>query len=131
MHRFFGAFGALAMALGVLAGAFGAHGLQRLTTDLALLDTYKTAVQYMLWHSLALLLLWAVREQFSDRRFFWIATCFQDGIVLFSGSLFLLTASKVFHFSVPWIVYLTPVGGLFFVAGWALLFWSIIRKQRI
>ncbi|MFM8710507.1 MAG: DUF423 domain-containing protein [Sphingomonadales bacterium] len=130
MYRFFGALGALAMALGVLAGAFGAHGLQRLTTDPAVMEPYKTAVQYLLWHGLALLLLWTTRERFSDKHFLWIGTCFQDGIVLFCGSLFLITAGKIFNFSLPWIVYLTPVGGLFFVAGWVLLFWVLIRKQR-
>lgn len=130
MYRFFGALGALAMALGVLAGAFGAHGLQRLTTDPAVMEPYKTTVQYLLWHGLALLLLWTARERFSDKQFLWIGTCFQCGIVLFCGSLFLITAGKIFNFSLPWIVYLTPVGGLFFVAGWVLLFWLLIRKQR-
>ncbi|MBM3914842.1 MAG: DUF423 domain-containing protein [Sphingomonadales bacterium] len=130
MYRFFGALGALAMAVGILAGAFGAHGLQRLTTDPAVMEPYKTAVQYLLWHGLALLLLWTARERFSDKHFLWTGSCFQCGIVLFCGSLFLITAGKIFNFSLPWIVYLTPVGGLFFVAGWVLLFWVLIRKQR-
>lgn len=130
MHNFFGAVGALVMALGVLAGAFGAHGLQRLTTDPSIVETYKTAVQYLLWHGLALLILWAVRDRFTHRQYLRIAVCFLDGIVLFCGSLFVLTAGKIFSFTIPWIVYLTPVGGIFFVTGWLITFRSIIGKQR-
>ncbi|MFM7646366.1 MAG: DUF423 domain-containing protein [Sphingomonadales bacterium] len=129
MHNFFGAVGALVMALGVLAGAFGAHGLQKLITDPAIMETYKTAVQYMLWHGLALMILWAAKDRFTDRQYLWIATCFMTGIVLFSGSLFVITAGKIFSFSLPWLVVLTPIGGLFFVGGWLLLSWGLIRKQ--
>jgi uncharacterized membrane protein YgdD (TMEM256/DUF423 family) len=130
MHNFFGAIGALVMALGVLAGAFGAHGLQKLTTDLSILEPYKTAVQYMLWHGLALLVLWSAQDRFTHKQFMWIGICFVDGVVLFSGSLFVIVAGKIFSFSIPWLVMLTPIGGLHFVAGWLLLGWGLIGKQR-
>ena len=130
MYKFFAVVGAFIMALGVLAGAFGAHGLQKLTADPSVIETYKTAVQYMLWHGLALLVLWSAQEPFTHKQYKWIATCFMDGVVLFSGSLFVITAGKVFSFSVPWLVFLTPIGGLHFVVGWVLLGWSLIGKQR-
>jgi uncharacterized membrane protein YgdD (TMEM256/DUF423 family) len=130
MHNFFGAAGAFFMALGVLTGAFGAHGLQKLTTDPSVVEPYKTAVQYLLWHGLALLVLWSAKDLFTQRQYRLIALCFMDGVVLFSGSLFVITAGKIFSFSIPWLVFLTPVGGLFFVAGWILLGWGIIGKQR-
>jgi uncharacterized membrane protein YgdD (TMEM256/DUF423 family) len=130
MHNFFGAVGALIMALGVLAGAFGSHGLQKITTDPSVIEPYKTAVQYLLWHGLALLVLWSARDRFTYKQYLWIGTCFMDGALLFSGSLFVITAGKIFSFSIPWLVYLTPIGGLHFVVGWILLGWSLIGKQR-
>lgn len=130
MHKFFGAAGAFIMALGVLAGAFGSHGLQKITTDPSVIEPYKTAVQYLLWHGLSLIVLWAAKDRFTDKQFLLIGTCFLDGIVLFSGSLFIITAGKIFYFSIPWMVYLTPIGGLHFVVGWILLGWSLIGKQR-
>lgn len=129
MYRFFGAAGALIMALGVLAGAFGAHGLQKLTTDSAVLEPYKTAVQYMLWHGLALLAMWIAQDRFTHKQYLWISTCFLDGVVLFSGSLFAIVAGKIFYFSFPWLVILTPIGGLHFVVGWVLMAWALIGKQ--
>jgi uncharacterized membrane protein YgdD (TMEM256/DUF423 family) len=130
MHNFFGAVGALIMALGVLAGAFGSHGLQKITTDPSVIEPYKTAVQYLLWHGLALLVLWSAKVLFTQRQYLWIATCFMVGVSLFSGSLFVITAGKIFSFSIPWLVYLTPIGGLHFVVGWILMGWSLIGKQR-
>lgn len=118
------------MALGVLAGAFGSHGLQKITTDVAVIETYKTAVHYLLLHGLALLVIWSASDRFIPKHYMWISTCFVDGIVLFSGSLFVITAGKIFSFSFPWLVFLTPIGGLHFVAGWILLGWSLIGKQR-
>ena len=130
MYKFFGAGGALIMALGVLAGAFGAHGLQKLSTDPAVLEPYKTAVQYMLWHGLALVMLWTAQDRFTHRQYRWISASFLGGVILFSGSLFVIVAGKIFNFSVPGLFILTPIGGLHFVVGWVLMTWTLISKQR-
>ena len=130
MRNTIGTLAALLSAVAVLTGAFGAHGLQKITTDASVIEPYKTAVQYLLWHGLALLVLWATADRFTARRFKLICLFFVGGIFLFCGSLFLVTLFKIKQLTAPWLVYLTPIGGLFFVAGWVLLALTLIGKER-
>jgi len=116
MARLLMVLSAVAGAAGVLLGAFGAHALRsRLTPDL--MEVWQTAVQYHLWHALALmgvgLLLF---EQPGSR---WIAAsgwAFLTGVIIFSGSLYLLSLTGV-----RWLGAITPLGGLSLIAGWVLL----------
>lgn len=106
----------------VLLGAFGAHALQVRLTD-ERLRVYHTAVQYQMFHTLAALaavLLW--QAKLDDSLAMTAAWLFLAGIVLFSGSLYALAVSgkKV-------LGAVTPVGGLLFLAGWALLFLGLAR----
>jgi uncharacterized membrane protein YgdD (TMEM256/DUF423 family) len=107
--------GAMLGALGVAAGAFGAHALKgRLTPEM--LAVFETGVRYQLIHALALLAVaWAGRRWASPA----IAVAgwlFVAGIFLFSGSLYVLTLTGVHAFGV-----VTPVGGVALIAGWLLL----------
>ena len=86
--------GTLFAALAVALGAFGAHGLQKITSDEKLIHGYQTAVQYQFWHALALLLTGILYEKFDTRLMKWATRCFIGGIILFSGSLYLLTCLK-------------------------------------
>jgi len=99
---------------GVGLGAFGAHWLKDTLTAAGTLDTWRTAVSYQLLHAVALLALagWSG----SRPRKAWIGRCWVAGAVLFSGSLYglALGGPKVLG---P----ITPLGGLFFLAGWALV----------
>lgn len=105
---------ALAGASGVLLGAFGAHGLRaRLSPEQ--LAVWETAVQYHLLHALALLAL-ALFAQGGGRGVTWPATLWAVGVVLFSGSLYLLALGAPRGLG-P----LTPLGGLALVAGWLAL----------
>ncbi|MBK5272049.1 MAG: DUF423 domain-containing protein, partial [Bacteroidia bacterium] len=83
-------FGLLAVAL----GAFGAHGLENITNDEKVLHGFHTAVQYQMYHALALLAVALMFEKFPNRWIKWAATCFITGVILFSGSLYLLTILK-------------------------------------
>ncbi len=110
--------GAVLAALGVAAGAFGAHALRtRLSPEM--LAVYETGVRYQLIHALALLATaWAV-TRWPSRAIPLAGWLFVAGIVLFSGSLYVLCLSGVRTFGA-----VTPLGGLAFIAGWLLLAWG-------
>jgi uncharacterized membrane protein YgdD (TMEM256/DUF423 family) len=113
--------GALAAAVGVAAGAFGAHGLKaRLTPDL--LAIFETGVRYHLYHALALLAVgWAASRWASP----WINASgwfFGAGILLFSGSLYVLALTGV-----RWLGAITPLGGVAFILGWVSLAMAALR----
>ncbi|MBS3964610.1 MAG: DUF423 domain-containing protein [Methylomonas sp.] len=98
----------------VAMGAFGAHGLKPLLNDYQL-DIYKTAVNYQMWHTLLLTLTAMLPGQ---RLLRWVAVLLIAGILLFSGSLYLLAI-----FNIRWLGMITPIGGLAFLGAWALLAW--------
>jgi uncharacterized membrane protein YgdD (TMEM256/DUF423 family) len=117
--------------LAVILGAFGAHGLQKLTTDPKILHGFETAVDYQLYHAFALLLLAALNGQLDSRWSKRAANCFIIGIILFSGSLYMLTWLKIQESGgVRFVGPVTPIGGLFFIVGWLLLFISAFGRRR-
>jgi uncharacterized membrane protein YgdD (TMEM256/DUF423 family) len=114
--RLFFGIGCVAGGLAVVLGAFGAHALRdRLGPQI--LAVYETGVRYHVYHAVALVIVGllrgaAVRSPWLDAAG-WL---FALGIVLFSGSLYLLSVSGA-----RWLGAITPVGGLAFIGGWALL----------
>jgi len=105
----------------VIFGAFGAHALkQRLPANL--LHSYETAVQYQFWHALALLAVALLLLQWPASRLLqatgWLFTL---GIILFSGSLYILSLTEVRQIGAISIGPITPMGGLCFIVGWFLL----------
>jgi uncharacterized membrane protein YgdD (TMEM256/DUF423 family) len=108
--------GCLAGGLGVALGAFGAHALRsRLSAER--LETFETGVRYQMYHSLALLVTYFVGIFRDDSVFHLIAGwLFVAGIVLFSGSLYLLALTGKRRWGA-----ITPIGGLAFIAGWICL----------
>lgn len=103
--------------LGVAAGAFGAHGLTAyFAAHPDLEDSFRTAVQYQMYHALALIgAAWAV-ERTANRWATWAGYLFAAGIVLFSGSLYLLSLLDVRMMGA-----VAPLGGLALLAGWVCL----------
>lgn len=115
MARFFLGIGALAAALGVMAGAFGAHALEgRLSAER--LQTFETAVRYQIYHALGLLFVSWVSYTWPGALVHWSGYLFIAGILIFSGSLYVLVLTDT-----PWWGAVTPVGGLAFIVGWLLL----------
>jgi len=110
----------LAMAVGI--GAFGAHGL-KLQISNEMLQIYKTGVEYHFYHALGLLLIGVLAVAVPSLSLKWPFILFLAGIILFSGSLYLLavTGLKV-------LGAITPLGGLSFIAGWILLFFTIWKN---
>lgn len=112
---------ALIGAVGVIAGAFGAHAL-RGSLEPAQLAIWQTAVSYLFWHVLAALFAVRARTQAHDTPARSSASLFLLGILIFSGSLFALALSA------PRLIgMLTPVGGICLIAGWLMLVWSEAR----
>lgn len=100
---------------GVALGAFAAHGLKdRLSAEY--LAIFHTGVMYQLVHTLALLAVALLAVQIPGRLMTWAGISFVVGIVLFSGSLYLLTLTGVTRLGI-----ITPFGGLAFLVGWLLL----------
>ena len=98
---------------GVAMGAFGAHGLKHVVAP-ELLAVYQTGVQYHLWHALGLGLVTLLKGQAaSSRPLAWAAWLMFAGIVLFSGSLYLLAVSGI-----RWLGMITPFGGMALLAAW-------------
>lgn len=110
------------MALATVFGAFGAHALKgHLSVDK--LQVYETAVRYHFLHALGLLVIGVVLRSADSELLRWSATAVLAGIILFSGSLYLLT------FGAPRFVgAVTPVGGLALIVGWILFALTIWRK---
>lgn len=130
MHRKFIATGAILAGLAIAAGAFGAHGLQQQTNDNKILEVFRTAVQYQFWHAMALIITGILHAGgFRTSLLTKAAYFFAGGIILFSGSLYLITYLKLAGSgSIGWLGPITPVGGLCFITGWLLLFLSMILK---
>jgi uncharacterized membrane protein YgdD (TMEM256/DUF423 family) len=119
---------ALGGFLAVALGAFAAHGLQG-RLDPGALTLIETAARYLALHALALLGLGILGRQSSPvpARLTWAAWAFMAGMVLFSGSLSLMGL-----FGWRWLGPVTPIGGILFLAGWALLAiyaWRDLRRS--
>jgi len=121
MERTFFTMGALFAGLAVAAGAFGAHALRdRLAPDM--LAIFETGARYQMYHALALLAVAWATVRWPESSAVLAGWCFVAGIVVFSGSLYVLAFTGV-----RWLGAITPLGGLAFLAGWALLVWTVSR----
>jgi uncharacterized membrane protein YgdD (TMEM256/DUF423 family) len=132
--RLFILLASLLSGLGVALGAFGAHGLKNLVEP-RLLEVFNTAVHYQLIHALALLTLalWMRLEPTQDiplrntlNRAAW---SWLIGIVLFSGSLYAYVLTYTLA-GVRFFAFITPLGGVFFILGWASLFWAAWKLPK-
>ena len=117
MNQFLLVFAAASGFLSVAMGAFGAHGLRdKLAPNL--MSAYETGVLYQFIHTLAIISCCILAHQFGRAVWFhYAAFSFLVGIVLFSGSLYGLALTGF-----KWLGPVTPIGGLFFLGGWAILF---------
>jgi uncharacterized membrane protein YgdD (TMEM256/DUF423 family) len=118
MTRTFWLLGCAFAFLGVAAGAFGAHGLRaRLSAEM--LAVWETAARYQLLHALALLAVALAAARWPGAGWWLAGWLFTAGILVFSGSLYLLAFTGV-----RWLGAITPLGGACFLAGWLALAWA-------
>lgn len=116
---------ALLMALAVGIGAFGAHGLKSHLSE-EMMQIYKTGVEYHFYHALGLLLIGVLSLYISSGWLNWSAFMLTAGIILFSGSLYVMAITGI-----KWLGAITPLGGLSFIAGWILLLIAVWKKLPI
>ncbi len=116
--------GSLAMMFAVGLGAFGAHGLKdKLSADM--LAVYRTGVDYHFYHALGLLALGMIAVHLPESDLVkWSGALMAAGIVLFSGSLYLLALTGT-----RWLGAITPVGGAAWIVAWALLAAALLRTD--
>ena len=124
MHRKFFVLAAVAAFLAVALGAFGAHGLRSRLTE-SEMQVFRTAVDYHMWHALGLGWVALLLERSPDSRALaWAGGLLAAGILLFSGSLYLLALTGIR--ALGWI---TPFGGLAFLAAWLLAAIGAARQR--
>lgn len=129
MHKSFLVWAAVLGALAVILGAFGAHKLKELV-PLETVSTFQTGVTYQFYHVFALLATGILFAQLPGSQLEWAGRCFIIGILLFSGSLYLLTVLKMTgNVGLRGIGILTPIGGVFFIAGWICLLSGILKLK--
>lgn len=112
--------GAALGCVGVILGAFGAHALKG-QVSVEALGWWQTAVQYQMWHALAVVGLGLSR---CGRQAFLPAMLFVAGVVIFSGTLYAMALGAP-----RWLGAITPLGGLLLISGWALLGWRAVQRS--
>jgi len=114
--------GAINGFLTVTFGAFAAHGLKNLLSP-GLLKIFHTGVDYQGLHALALLIVGVLLLHFQQRALVLAGWAFASGIIIFSGSLYLLALTDA-----SWLGAITPIGGTAFLFGWGALAWGVSRS---
>lgn len=128
MQKIYLIIGTVLAGLGVALGAFGAHGLRKIVSP-ENVAIYQTGVQYQMYHALALVLVGILSERILSDFISYAGVFFVAGIILFSGSLYLIVSLYAINKTVPTAIgILTPIGGLFFILGWICLLVSLLKK---
>lgn len=128
MHKGFIKTAASLGALSVMLGAFAAHGLKNILAA-GDLQIFETAVRYQFYHVFALLAVGILYAAFPGKLLVWAGKLFITGMILFSGSLYVLCYVKYNEMTLNWIGAITPFGGAAFIAGWVLLFLGVVKRN--
>lgn len=114
-------------ALSIVLGAFGAHGLKKFLT-LEQLNSFEIGVRYQMYHALFLLFV-AQTGYVTDKQKWIVFLLALFGILLFSGSIYLLATSTITNIKAKFLGPVTPLGGLLLISSWIYLFYCIIAKK--
>ena len=129
MHKGFLKTAAVLGALAVILGAFGAHGLKKLVGP-DVVSTYETGVRYQFYHVFLLLAIAMLFEKFPGKLLTNAAFCCIIGIVLFSGSLYLMAAFNAANMvGISGLGIVTPIGGVFFILSWLMVLAAVLKKN--
>ena len=129
MKRTFLITGALLGLLGILLGAFGAHGLERIA-DYESVDSFKTGVRYQIYHAFFFLFvgLW---DGVHGKLAIVLYRLTLTGVILFSLSIYVLVIGKAFSVNLKYLGPVTPVGGVLLITAWIFLLYCIFKKKTI
>lgn len=114
-------------ALTIAIGAFGAHGLKKMV-DAASISSFETGVRYQMYHVIALLFL-GISSKIHFSYLKWTTRFFLLGMLLFSGSIYVLALQEYVPFSTRVLGPITPLGGLLLMAGWISLGIGVLKKK--
>ncbi|WP_339887443.1 DUF423 domain-containing protein [uncultured Flavobacterium sp.] len=114
-------------ALAIVLGAFGAHGLKKFLA-IEQLNSFEVGVRYQMYHALFLLFV-AQTNYVTDKQKMVVFLLTLFGIVLFSGSIYVLATSTITNIKAKFLGPLTPLGGLLLISSWIYLFYCIIAKK--
>ena len=109
--------------LSVVLGAFGAHGLKDKLSDYSI-SVFNKGVMYQFFHGIGIILTVILDYNLKTLSFDTSIWLFTFGIILFSGSLYILAITEV-----KWFGMITPIGGIMFILGWALMFINVLKLQ--
>jgi uncharacterized membrane protein YgdD (TMEM256/DUF423 family) len=119
--------GILMGALAIILGAFGAHLLKK-WLSVEQLVSFETAVRYQMYHAFFLFFL-SSQKELSEKVLKRVYNLTVFGVVLFSGSIYLLATNNVTSFDFKIIGFVTPLGGLLLIVAWSYLFFSILKRK--
>lgn len=126
MHKVYLTTGIILAGLVVVLGAFAAHGLKKISPDSV--PVFQTGVQYQMYHAFALILLAIIFEKLPVKWLAWAGVAFIIGVILFSGSLYILSFLKAAGKpGLGSIGIITPIGGLAFILGWLFFLIGILK----
>ena len=114
-------------AFTIVIGAYGAHGLKQLVDNEAI-TSFETGVRYQMYHVIVLLII-GFASPISSTTKKWVFRLFILGIVLFSGSIYILALKYVLPFDVKFLGPITPLGGLSFIIGWLRLGYGLLKLK--
>jgi uncharacterized membrane protein YgdD (TMEM256/DUF423 family) len=130
MHRNFLITASFLAALAVTLGAFAAHKLKDIFAP-EILQVFETAVKYQMYHAMALLAVGILYGAFPVRQLVWAGNLFIAGMLLFSGSLYILCIVKHLQVSALWVGAITPFGGACFIVGWLMIAMGVSKKATV
>ena len=114
--------------LGIVLGAFASHGLKPLLNTLAF-ESFNTGIRYQMYHSFLLFFIGLTTALKSSQKSI-LLKLILTGIVLFSGSIYILATNDLTSFNFKVIGFITPVGGLILITSWLLLFIYFFKKKQ-
>ncbi|HUH51104.1 MAG TPA: DUF423 domain-containing protein [Flavobacterium sp.] len=113
--------------ISIILGAFGAHALKKVLTP-EHLASFETGVRYQMYHALFLLFL-ANANFITDKKKNLVYLLVLIGVILFSGSIYLLTTKDITSIDISAIAFITPIGGLFLILAWLLSLMAVLSRK--
>ncbi|MDR5589285.1 DUF423 domain-containing protein [Christiangramia sp. SM2212] len=128
MNRKFLITGAVFGLLAVILGAFAAHGLKESISSESL-NSFETGVRFQMYHAFLLLIIGSWKS-FAEKSLNTIFYLFCLGVILFSGSIYLLSTGSIIGIDFTLIALVTPLGGTLLILGWAILLLKFIKLKK-